>query len=95
VGERTRVSVVKGHSFFNVYYLFIFIYFYHKRVILSKNEIWRFSAKASLGKYSLTQIFLLEGGASLVAQWLKGPPANAENMSSIPGLGRSHMPQSN
>ena len=70
------------------------VYFlYHEHVILSKYEIWRFSAKASLGKYSLTQIFLL--GGFLVAQWLKSLPANSENMGSISGLGRSHMPQSN
>lgn len=25
----------------------------------------------------------------------KNPPANAENMGSVPGLGRSHMPGSN
>ena len=36
-----------------------------------------------------------EGGNSLVAQWLKNPPANAGDSVSIPGLGRSHMPQSN
>ena len=32
---------------------------------------------------------------SLVAQWLKNPPANTGDMGSIPGLGRSHMPWSN
>ena len=26
---------------------------------------------------------------------VKNPPANAENMGSVPGLGRSHMPGSN
>ena len=30
------------------------------------------------------------GGAAV-----KNPPANAGNMGSIPGLGRSHMPRSN
>ena len=33
--------------------------------------------------------------ASLVAQWFKNLPANAGDMGSSPGLGRSHMPQSN
>ena len=30
--------------------------------------------------------------ASLVAQWIKNPPANARDMGSIPDLERSHMP---
>ena len=34
-------------------------------------------------------------GASLVAQWLKNPPAKAKDMGSIPDPGRSHLPQSN
>ena len=33
--------------------------------------------------------------ASLVAQQLKNPPANAGDMGSNPGPGRSHMPWSN
>ena len=34
--------------------------------------------------------------ASLVAQWLKKtPPANTGDVDSTPGLGRSHIPQSN
>ena len=49
----------------------------------------------------------MNGGTSLVVHWLrillagfpggsvvKNPPANAEDTGSIPGLGRSHMPQS-
>ena len=32
---------------------------------------------------------------SLVAQLVKNPPANAGDTGSIPGPGRSHMPQSN
>lgn len=54
------------HSSMCIVYFILF--FYHKHVILSKNEIWRFSAKASLGKYSLTQIFLLGG----LPWWLSG-----------------------
>ena len=34
-------------------------------------------------------------GTSLVAQWLRIPPANAGDTGSSPGLGRSHMPRSN
>ena len=33
--------------------------------------------------------------ASLVVQWLGNLPANAGDMGSSPGLGRSHMLQSN
>ena len=32
-------------------------------------------------------------GASLVVQWLETPSASAEDMGSICGLERSHMPQ--
>ena len=34
-------------------------------------------------------------GTSLVAQWLRNPPANAGDTGSIPGPGRCHMPRSN
>ena len=34
-------------------------------------------------------------GTSLVAQWIKNPPANAGDTGSIPGPGRFHMPQNN
>ena len=34
-------------------------------------------------------------GVSLLVWWLKNLPCNAGDMGSIPGLGRSHMPQSN
>ena len=34
-------------------------------------------------------------GTSLVAQWIKNPPANAGDTGSISGPGRSNMPQNN
>ena len=36
-----------------------------------------------------------ERRTSLVAEWLKTPPANAGDTGSSPGPGRSHVPQSN
>ena len=35
-----------------------------------------------------------KAGTSLVAQWIKNPPAKVRDMGSIPGPGRSHMPWS-
>ena len=40
---------------------------------------------------SLLEMIKSLGRASMVAQWLKNPPANAGDLGSIPGLGRSHM----
>ena len=34
-------------------------------------------------------------GTSLVVEWIKNPPANAEDMGLIPGPGRFHMRLSN
>ena len=42
----------------------------------------------------LYQLYLLKDGyfwTSLVAEWIKNPPANAGDMGSIPGPGRFHM----
>ena len=42
----------------------------------------------------LCQLYLIKDGyfwTSLVAEWIKNPPANAGDMGSIPGAGRFHM----
>ena len=63
--------------------------------------LFHFALKKGLLKYHLPLIYhpckpfkgeneSFPGGAVV-----KNPPANAGDMGSIPGLGRSHMPQSN
>ena len=51
-------------------------------------KLWRGNS-ANWGQ-SFYKIFkLVQTGASLVAQWVKNPPANARDTGSIPGSGRS------
>ena len=50
-------------------------------------DMIKFNFKILLGKKKYQ-------GASLVAQWLKNPPASTGDTGSIPSLGRSHMRQS-
>ena len=77
-----------------------------KEIIKIRAEINEIETRKTIAKISKTKSWFFENeiesviknlptGSSLVAQWFENLPADAGDMGSSCGLGRSHMPRSN